>query len=42
MRPSFTIGIEEEYQTIDPITRDLRSHIDTESSRRASASFTKR
>lgn len=30
MRPSFTIGIEEEYQTIDPETRDLRSHIDTE------------
>jgi carboxylate-amine ligase len=26
MRPSFTIGIEEEYQTVDPITRDLRSH----------------
>lgn len=30
MRPSLTIGIEEEYQTIDPSTRDLRSHIDTE------------
>ncbi len=30
MRPSFTIGIEEEYQTIDPETRDLRSHIHTE------------
>src|SRR5581483_5047468 len=30
MKPSFTIGIEEEYQTIDPETRDLRSHIDTE------------
>ncbi len=30
MRPSFTIGIEEEYQTIDPETRDLRSHIDLE------------
>jgi len=29
MRPSFTIGIEEEYQTIDPVTRDLRSHIGT-------------
>ena len=29
-RPSFTIGIEEEYQTIDPVTRDLRSHIDAE------------
>src|SRR5271154_6800346 len=30
MRPSFTIGIEEEYQTIDPVTRDLRSHIESE------------
>src|SRR5882724_119165 len=30
MKPSFTIGIEEEYQTIDPETRDLRSHIDVE------------
>lgn len=30
MRPSFTIGIEEEYQTVDPDTRDLRSHIHTE------------
>ena len=30
MRPSFTLGIEEEYQTIDPHTRDLRSHIDSE------------
>ncbi len=30
MRPSFTIGIEEEYQTVDPQTRDLRSHIKTE------------
>jgi len=30
MRPSFSIGIEEEYQTIDPVTRDLRSHIDAE------------
>ena len=29
-RPSFSIGIEEEYQTIDPITRDLRSHIQSE------------
>src|SRR5215831_17517189 len=29
-RPSFTIGIEEEYQTVDPITFDLRSHIQTE------------
>jgi len=26
-RPSLSIGIEEEYQTIDPETRDLRSHI---------------
>jgi glutamate---cysteine ligase / carboxylate-amine ligase len=30
MRPSFTIGIEEEYQTIDPETFDLRSHIAAE------------
>ncbi|HEX4232559.1 MAG TPA: carboxylate-amine ligase [Bryobacteraceae bacterium] len=30
MKPSLTIGIEEEYQTIDPVTRDLRSHIDAE------------
>jgi len=30
MKPSLTIGIEEEYQTVDPVTRDLRSHIDTE------------
>ncbi len=28
--PSFSIGIEEEYQTVDPQTRDLRSHIETE------------
>ncbi|MFN7992048.1 MAG: carboxylate-amine ligase [Bryobacteraceae bacterium] len=30
MKPSLTIGIEEEYQTIDPETRDLRSHIGLE------------
>lgn len=30
MKPLFNIGIEEEYQTIDPVTRDLRSHIGTE------------
>ncbi len=30
MKPTFTLGIEEEYQTIDPETRDLRSHIDME------------
>ncbi len=30
MTPSLTIGIEEEYQTVDPVTRDLRSHIDSE------------
>ena len=30
MRPSFTIGIEEEYQTVDPLSRDLRSHIHAE------------
>jgi hypothetical protein len=26
---SFSLGIEEEYQTIDPVTRDLRSHTPT-------------
>src|SRR5918994_4794440 len=30
MKPSFTIGIEEEYQTVDPVTLDLRSHINAE------------
>jgi carboxylate-amine ligase len=30
MLPAFTIGIEEEYQTVDPVTRDLRSHIHAE------------
>ena len=30
MLPIFTIGIEEEYQTVDPVTRDLRSHIHSE------------
>jgi glutamate---cysteine ligase / carboxylate-amine ligase len=30
MQPTFTLGIEEEYQTIDPETRDLRSHIQVE------------
>lgn len=30
MQPSLNIGIEEEYQTIDPVTRNLRSHIDAE------------
>jgi carboxylate-amine ligase len=29
-QPSFNIGIEEEYQTIDPVTRNLRSHISSE------------
>jgi len=29
-RPSLSIGIEEEYQTIDPETRDLCSHIQSE------------
>ena len=29
-RPSLTIGIEEEYQTVDPETRDLKSHITAE------------
>src|SRR5438034_8807997 len=27
MNPSFTLGIEEEFQVIDPETRELRSHI---------------
>jgi glutamate---cysteine ligase / carboxylate-amine ligase len=30
MKPTFTLGIEEEYQTIDPETRELRSHVHTE------------
>ncbi|MEO8166866.1 MAG: carboxylate-amine ligase [bacterium] len=30
MRPSFTLGIEEEFQTVDPVSRDLRSHINAE------------
>lgn len=30
MRPSLSIGIEEEYMTIDPESRDLRSHIGVE------------
>src|SRR5499427_5958600 len=30
MLPAFTLGIEEEYQTVDPETRDLRSHIHAE------------
>ena len=30
MKPSFSVGIEEEYQTIDPVTFDLRSHIAAE------------
>jgi carboxylate-amine ligase len=30
MLPTFTIGIEEEYQTVDPVTGDLRSHIQAE------------
>jgi glutamate---cysteine ligase / carboxylate-amine ligase len=30
MKPTFSIGIEEEYQTVDPETRDLRSHIHAE------------
>jgi carboxylate-amine ligase len=29
-KPSLSIGIEEEYQTVDPVTRDLRSHIHAE------------
>jgi glutamate---cysteine ligase / carboxylate-amine ligase len=30
MQPTFSIGIEEEYQTVDPATGDLRSHIQAE------------
>src|SRR5512133_3505909 len=30
LKPSLSIGIEEEYQTVDPVTRDLRSHIHAE------------
>ena len=30
MPPTFTIGIEEEYQTVDPSTGELRSHIQAE------------
>jgi len=30
MKPSYTLGIEEEYQTVDPDSRDLRSHIHAE------------
>jgi len=30
MKPTFTLGIEEEFQTIDPESRDLRSHISSE------------
>ena len=30
MVPTFTIGIEEEYQTVDPVTGELRSHIQVE------------
>lgn len=30
IRPTFNIGVEEEYMTIDPLTRELRSHIDAE------------
>jgi len=30
MKPTFTLGIEEEFQTVDPATRDLRSHIQEE------------
>ena len=27
MNPHFTIGIEEEFQIVDPKTRELRSHV---------------
>jgi len=42
MKPSLTIGIEEEYQTIDPVTRDLRSHIGLEIIEKGRAVLTER
>ncbi len=42
MKPSLTIGIEEEYQTIDPETRDLRSHIELEIIEKGKAVLTER
>jgi glutamate---cysteine ligase / carboxylate-amine ligase len=30
MLPTFTLGVEEEYQTIDPVSRDLCSHVHSE------------
>jgi glutamate---cysteine ligase / carboxylate-amine ligase len=42
MKPSLTIGIEEEYQTIDPETRDLRSHIGLEMLEQGKAVLTER
>ena len=42
MKPSLTIGIEEEYQTIDPETRDLRSHIGLEMIEKGKAVLTER
>lgn len=29
-RPSFTLGVEEEYMVVDPVTRELRSHLEFE------------
>jgi len=42
MKPSLNIGIEEEYQTIDPETRDLRSHIGLEMIEKGKAVLTER
>jgi len=42
MKPSLSIGIEEEYQTIDPETRDLRSHIGMEMIAKGRAVLTER
>src|SRR5579862_387520 len=42
MKPSLSIGIEEEYQTIDPETRDLRSHIGIEMIEKGKAVLTER
>src|SRR5579871_6199868 len=42
MKPSLTIGIEEEYQTIDPETRDLLSHIELQMIEKGRAVLTER
>ena len=42
MKPSLSIGLMEEYQTIDPETRDLRSHIGLEMIQKGKAVLTER